>query len=241
MAIPSSVDDLKASISRRGGMARSNRFAVYITHPTKKIDLLNTDLSSLLGNAARSVIQTGELPSIKSFFEDPRDAYLFCESASLPGRQVATNDFYTGMKNIKKPYAYMNDDVTLTFNLTNDYYMYNYFKTWIDSIFPYKGDTRAVAYKRDYATDLVIQQLGNNDWVPVKSIVLKNAYPVTMSSVNLSNASENQVVQISITFTYDDWEEQGIVAATSQPLTQGLSAITNSINKVRNIGKVLGF
>ena len=34
MALPAGIDNLKASISRRVGMAKANRFAVYISHPT---------------------------------------------------------------------------------------------------------------------------------------------------------------------------------------------------------------
>lgn len=240
MALPAGIDNLKASISRRGGMAKANRFAVYISHPTKKVSLLNTDLSSLLGNAASRLIQ-GQSPNLGSFFEDPRDVFLFCESATMPGRQVATNDFYTGIKAIKKPYAYLNDDVTLTFNLTNDYYMRDYFKTWIDEIFPYENGMRKLNYKDRYCTDLIIQQMGANDWIPSKSVVLTNAYPVTMSSINLSNTAENSISQVTITFAFDDWEDQGVVRGASQGILTGLDAITNSINTVRNIGKVLGF
>ena len=240
MALPAGIDNLKASISRRGGMAKANRFAVYISHPTKKVDLLNTDLNSLLGNAASRIIQ-GDSPNLGSFFEDPRDVFLFCESAVMPGRQVATNDFFTGMKGIKKPYAYLNDDVTLTFNLTNDYYMRDYFKTWIDEIFPYENGMRKVSYKARYCTDLIVQQMGSNDWIPAKSVVLRNAYPITMSSINLSNTAENSISQVSITFAYDDWEDQGVVTGASQGILTGLDAVTNSINTVRNIGKVLGF
>lgn len=240
MALPAGIDNLKASISRRGGMAKANRFAVYISHPTKKVDLLNTDLNSLLGNAASRLIQ-GQSPNLGSFFEDPRDVFLFCESAVLPGRQIATNDFYTGMKGVKKPYAYLNDDVTLTFNLTNDYYMRDYFKTWIDEVIPYSNGERKINYKSRYCTDLIIQQMGSNDWIPAKSVVLKNAYPITMSSINLSNTAENAISQVSITFAYDDWEDQGVVTGASQGILTGLDAVTNSINTVRNIGKALGF
>lgn len=240
MALPAGIDNLKASISRRGGMAKANRFAVYISHPTKKVDLINTDLNSLLGNAASRLIQ-GQSPNLGSFFEDPRDVFLFCESAVLPGRQIATNDFYTGMKGVKKPYAYINDDVTLTFNLTNDYYMRDYFKTWIDEVIPYSNGERKINYKNRYCTDLIIQQMGSNDWVPAKSVVLKNAYPITMSSINLSNTAENAISQVTITFAYDDWEDQGVVTGASQGILTGLDAVTNSINTVRNIGKALGF
>jgi len=33
--LPVGIDTLKSTIGRRGGVARSNRFAIYITHPIK--------------------------------------------------------------------------------------------------------------------------------------------------------------------------------------------------------------
>ena len=41
MPIPAGIDNLKATITRRGGIARGNRFAIYMTHP-------NTTMNSLL-------------------------------------------------------------------------------------------------------------------------------------------------------------------------------------------------
>lgn len=218
MALPASIDTLKASISRRGGMAKANRYAVYITHPGRKRSLLgglvNADLEGIIGNTLRNVIGGGS-PSLGSFLNDPRDIFLFCESTTLPGRQVATQDLFTDMKGIKKPYAYINDNVTMTFNLTNDYYMYKYMKSWMDSVIT--KDSRGgfqIAYKENYTTDIVIQQLGGTDYVPVYGVKLENAFPVTISSVNLSNTSENTISQITVTFEFDDWSEQGIVDGT---------------------------
>lgn len=238
MALPASIDTLKATISRRGGLARSNRFAVYMAHPTKKIDLINTDLRSLLGNAARSVISGGSL-SLKNFIEDPRDVFLLCDSVNIPGRQIATNDFYTDMKAIKKPYTFLNDDVTMTFNLTNDFYMHKYLKSWMDQVLPEVNGSYKVSYKNEYCTDIVIQQLGGTDYVPVGGVVLKNAYPINIASIPLSNSSENSVVQVTVTFAYDNWYEQSEIAGVGTAVSTGLSAITNSINTVRNIGKAL--
>ena len=217
MALPASIDTLTASISRRGGMAKANRFAVYITHPGRKRSLLggliNTDLEGIIGNTLRTAIGGGS-PSLGSFLNDPRDIFLFCESTTMPGRQIATQDLYTDMKGVKKPYAYMNDSVSMTFNLTNDYYMYKYLKSWMDSVISKSDRGFNVAYKENYTTDIVIQQLGGQDYVPVYGVKLINAFPTTISSVNLANSSENTITQVQVTFEFDDWEEEGIAAGS---------------------------
>jgi len=112
MALPAGIDALKSTIGRRGGLAKGNRFALYISHPAKKPSLLNTDIEGIFNNAARSLISGGSL-SLKSFIEDPRDMYLLCESVTIPGRQIATQEHFTDVKAIKKPYAYMNEDVNM--------------------------------------------------------------------------------------------------------------------------------
>ena len=51
MALPVSIDTMKSTINRRGGVARPNRFGVYITHPSKSINsLLNFNTTSSVYN-----------------------------------------------------------------------------------------------------------------------------------------------------------------------------------------------
>jgi len=216
MAIPASIDSLKASINRRGGVARANRFAIYISHPGRKGGLLggliNTDLSGIVSNIGRSLLSGGGV-SLGGFVNDPRDMFLFCESANLPGRQIATQDWFASQKAYKRPYGYINDQVTMNFNLTNDYYAYNYIKSWQDMIIRRNGGEHdfTVSYKSEYTADITIQQLGNTDYIPVKGIKLKNAFPVTLGQIGLGNGNENSISQISVTFEFDDWEEESFV------------------------------
>ena len=224
MTIPATIDDLKASIAGRGGLARTNRFAIYVTHPNGKQSLLNGDLESLAGNAASSLLGGGSI-SAKSFFNDPRDMFMFCESVQLPGRQIVTQEHLVSMKAIKKPTGYINDDVNMTFMLTNDYYAWEYWKTWMDLIIEEQGENYyGINYKNDYTTDVIIQQLGANDMIPTKTIKLKNAYPITLNSVELSNA-ENEVSRCTVTLAYDNWEETGLVDGFKQLVDMGRTLI----------------
>ncbi|RPG31805.1 MAG: hypothetical protein CBB72_011605 [Muricauda sp. TMED12] len=225
MTLPASIDDLKASIAGRGGLARSNRFAIYVTHPNTKQSLLNTDVESLAGNAAASLLGGGSL-SAKSFFNDPRDMFMLCESVTLPGRQIVTQEHLTSMKAIKKPTAFLNEDVSLTFNLTNDYFAWEYYKTWMDLVIEELGENHyGINFKSDYTTDMQIQQLGSNDFIPAKSITLKNCYPITLNSIELSNAADNAVTQCTVTLAYDNWQETGLIDGLKDLVNMGSSLI----------------
>jgi hypothetical protein len=236
MALPAGIDTLKATIGRRGGLAKANRFALYISHPGKKPSLINTDVEGIVTNAARSLISGGGL-SLQSFIEDPRDMYLLCESVTIPGRQIATQEHFTDMKAIKKPYAYMNEDVNMVFHLTNDMYIWNFFNSWQESIINVNGN-RAISFLDDIGSEVLIQIMGNTDYIPVKTIKLKNAYPTTLGSVELSNTAENQTLRCNISMAYEDWEEVGAVDGFANLAGRGTDLISNSINLVRNIGKL---
>jgi hypothetical protein len=192
------VDNFKSLINKRGGLAPANRFAVYMPLP-----LVSFDPQELIAKAFKK----GNSAS-NSFVQNPRDLSILCDSVTMPGRQISTTDLTNNMLSIKMPYNYINDDVTMSFHITNDHYMKKFFENWTNRIFDKKKMT--MKYRSSYATDIIIQQLDQRD-VPVYTCVLKNAYPVTVSSYDLSNESQNGISKINVTFTYEDWAEEGYV------------------------------
>ena len=137
---------------------------------------------------------------------------LYCDSVNIPGKQIATTEHFVGMKAYKKPYGYINDDVTMTFLMTNDFRQWDYFKAWSDQIVsPYDaaGNQHEISYKSDYAREVSIYTMDMND-NDTKCIKLINAFPVTVNSVELSMANENAVTQLTVMLAYDDWIDQRI-------------------------------
>lgn len=213
MGLPNTIDTLKSTIAVRGGLAKQNRFAIYMTHPTKKEGIFS-DIGTI-GRRAFNSLVGGQKFGLRSFFEDPRDIYMLCESVTMPGRQIMTTEYATGLKAYKKPYGVIEDEVTMTFNLTEDYYIFDYMRLWQESIIRQEGDKYyEVSYKSDYTTDVIIQQMSDDyDYVPTYSIKLKNAFPTGLSSVQLGDNGENQYIQCTATFVYDSWEQQGAIEA----------------------------
>lgn len=192
------IDNFKTIVSKRGGLAPGNRYAVYMPLP-----LISFDPQELIARAFNQGANTGT-----RFFNDPRDVSILCDQVTMPGRQISTTELANNMLSVKMPYNYINDDVTMSFHITNDHYMKKFFENWVGRIFDKRKMT--MKYRSSYATDVIIQQLDQRD-VPVYTCTLKNAYPVTVASYDLTNGSESTFQKLSVTLTYEDWAEEGFV------------------------------
>jgi hypothetical protein len=225
-----SIDSLKSIISKKGGLAKSNRFLVIFTPPTQP--LLNLSLNNIVGKLARK-----ENP-LKNIINNPRDIAFLCESVSLPGRQIATTDYTAQKQTIKIPNGFIDEDVSMSFILTNDFFMKEVFDVWMSGIID--TDSYTLGYKSDYQADITIQALSEDD-VPTYSITLINAYPIAMGSIELDNSTENTYLKLPITFAYDKYTEKDIISGTVGGLLSAIPdrLLPNKISSGLNIIKSL--
>ena len=207
MSLPVSIDTIKSTINRRGGIARGNRFAVYISHPSRGMNsLLNFNPATLLSN-----LISGDGVNAGDFIQDPRDMFLLCQTASLPGKRITTTEATHNHNLSKKPYSMMTEEVEMSFLLTNDYYIKKYFDMWQEMIIDSSGDHYKAFYKRDYCSDITIQQLStSNDVIPGYTVKLENAYPISLTSVELGNGTDG-LLEVSVTWEYDNWRSVGLI------------------------------
>lgn len=234
MSLPADIDTLKAAISKRGGLATNNRFAVYITHPNQsKNGLLNLSADNLLSKVGSSLISGNSIDPM-SFVNDPRDMFLLCESLQIPGKRIATMENAYSHFTVKKPYSVMTEDITMVFHLTNDYYVRKYFDSWQNMIVE-NGGAYKVHMRENYATDVTIQQLSADQGIiPAYGIKLINAYPMAISGVDMSNASSGETARVTITWAYDTWEELGVVDGFKDLLGKGKGIVTDTVGQLRN-------
>lgn len=158
------------------GLARTNRYRVTFPEVTP-----NTDTSSLS---------------------------VLCDSVTMPGRQIFTFERFTHMKAQKSAYTFGQEDIEISFVLGNDWRAWNYLYDWqsqtIGNIGALRGYT--VNYKTDYARNSVfIEHLDTRESVR-KRIELFNVFPTTLNSIELSNASENEVIRVTASLAYDNWD-----------------------------------
>lgn len=209
-----SIQNLKSTISKKGGLAPANRFNVIFTPPTKT--LLNVNVEGLIGS-----IISGNGVNPKNLIADPRDISLLCESVQLPSRNISTFEHSHDRQVNKYPYAFIDEDVTMVFHLTNDYYMKTMLDDWMASIFD--TENYIVGYKKNYACDIIIQQLNQQD-IPVYGVKLEKAYPINVAAVELNNG-QSSTVRLSVTFTYDKYIVEGPVSSTLSGVRSALSNV----------------
>lgn len=199
-----SVDKLKAVISKKGGLAKNNRFQVLFTPPTQP--LVGVDIEGIVGR-----LLSGESTGIKQSIYDPRDIAILCEQVTLPSRSLSTIDYVSDRQSNKFPYTSIDGDVTMHFIVTNDYYAKTLFETWMSSIVDTEG--YQLGYKNDYSTDIVIQQLNQQD-IPVFGVKLEKAYPIDVSAIALS-AQDEEFTRLTVVFAYDKYVVEGALSSTA--------------------------
>ena len=169
----SSINNLKALISQKGGFAPANRFSILMTPPA--------------GAGGK-----------------PEDLTLLCESVIMPGRTIGTLDYQNEKQQLRMPNAIIEEPVSMTFILLNDYFIRDMFDKWTSLIID--SEKYQVAYKNEYTTDIVINQLDNKN-TTIYSCKLLGAYPTVMSEIQLNNTAENTHLKVTVTFVYDRFEK----------------------------------
>ena len=182
--MPSSIDDMKALLSKRGGIARGNRYGVHFTHPT---------------------ITKGQGRD-STWVQDGRDTWILCTAATLPGKRISTTEATHNHHLAKKPYSMATDEVTMSFMLTGDYYMKKYFDQWQEMIIDSSGNHYKTRFKKDYCAQVQIQALAGDEKDTVGySINLENAYPIQVSQVDLGEGVDG-ILEVTVTWEYDNWK-----------------------------------
>ena len=210
-----SIEAIKSTISKKGGLAPSNRFQVIFAPPA--VSLLNLNPENIVG----SIISGGF--SIANLINDPRDISILCTKATLPGRTVSTFDHQDAVQQNKYPQTFIDEEVSMTFRLTNDYYIKNMFETWMSGIFD--TESYRVGFKKDYSVDVVIQQLNQKN-IPVYGVKMEKCFPTNLSSVELDNTADNTMSEVTVTWAYDKFKPEGPLSSTASALRSAADLLT---------------
>jgi len=208
------IENLKSTIAKKGGLAPANRFNVIFAPPA--VSLLNINPQQIVSSLLSGNFSAGNL------LNDPRDISILCKSVNMPGRTLSTFEHDHDKQQNKYPYTFIDEDVTMTFHLTNDYYMRNMLEQWQSGIF--NTESYVTGFKNDYSVDVIIQQLNQKN-IPVYGVKLEKAYPVSYGSITLDNSQENAVNEMSVTFAYNKFVPEGPLSSTGSVIRSAIDSI----------------
>jgi len=133
---------------------------------------------------------------------DMRSLNFLCTRVNLPGKQILTNDRQIGIKFEKMVNGYGVDDLSLTFLLTNNYNVKNFFEEWAASSISY--NEQELRYKNTYTKDIKVFQL-NQESKRIHGCLIKEAFPTTLNPIELGNLN-TEVSEYNVQLSYTDWE-----------------------------------
>lgn len=194
------------------------------------------DIKAVVGNQggfARTNFFAVTFNGPASITPDPVIINALCESASLPGRSISTFEHGMVRHAIKRPYGYINDDVTLTFYVTNDFYIKKIWEQWMNTVINDVNDK--VGYRDDYAMDVTISVLNLNH-NEIHQVTLTKAYPITINAIELNNGSENELMRLSVTLTYEDYTTKSNSFETISSIPDFNSALSIPVNGLNSLG-----
>lgn len=178
-----SLKDFKSNVT---DVARPNRFWVSVGDPANAIVKMGND-----NNASLQVWQ--------QYHE------FLAKSASLPGREIGNIELnWQGMKyNIAGDPTFT--DITLTFINNYEWDLRKFFEAWMEVMAQMDSNERS--QPASYKSDIIeLKQLGRTSSDVLATYRLIGAYPTSISAIELSQASENQDEEVTVTLKYDYFE-----------------------------------
>jgi len=157
---------------------------------------------------------------------------LSCESVTLPGRSLATNEFKTIGIGIEVPYERLfGGDIEMTFIFGKDMQERKIFESWMNTII--SNTNNRFGYYDNYVAqaDIILFDETDN---PVYKSKIEEIYPKEIGAISLSNESSDLARQ-SITFSYKKYTPIDI--SLSNPSMSDTTPISRTNEEVihRNI------
>ena len=97
---------------------------------------------------------------------------------------------------------------TVTFMNDTDFMIRNAMERWQNGINNYAENT-GVINPADYQTDLFVEQLDRDDTI-LKSYTFRNAFPLTIGTIDLSSAEAGEIETFEVTWSYQHYEPSNI-------------------------------
>ena len=229
------INKFRAAMSKAKGFARPSKFAVRINPPT---------LVSTIGNAFYNANgQTDETINIEfaRAHQAVREMYqsmhgqieLFCNSVEMPGHDLQTQQIQHGSAPVRDMVTSHGFEgmITASFYLSEDLKERHFFEQW--QRLAVNVESHKANFYDDYIGSMEIYQLSNglDSGLPFPSFIDKifdvdmatygirasEVYPATISGIEYSYESGNQIATMAVGFNYREWRNLGNEKAGLRP------------------------
>ena len=148
-------------------------------------------------------------------FVDIKPVLLYCESTSLPPQNISVKTQRIYGPGYPRPVGtdYGGDGITMTFLLDQPMDIRAFFDLWLSSIVD--PNQFFVNYQSNYVVPIKINQLNMQDQI-VYSAILEDAFPRSVSLLELNQGNQNSVHKLSVTFVYRRWRPEHRLTDTMQ-------------------------
>ncbi len=189
-----SVNTIKSILNVSRGPALKSNFIVTIVPPLKFIT------SSLVTAFPKALITGMAMKNLT----------LLAQQAELPGRNISTTPHRMYGTVREMPYGVLYKDIDITFVCTNIMLERAFFDLWQQYIIAPKS--AYLNYYKDYVGTVLIQKVDNAGYEAgslageiISVYTLEDAYPKSIVAQDLSATAKNEILTLTVTFSYARW------------------------------------
>lgn len=202
MADPSlmSINTLISQL--KNGIARKNRYQVAFVLPSGIAD----DLPFINAKSKAGVI--GQLQNQMNLSSGTNGAInTMCNTCQFPQRSLMTYDINQNSAPFGVPYSASYDPLTFTFYADQNLNSRQYFEIWQSTVCNFSNNT--MNYPKEYTQDVKMWHLDTTG-KQTYGVTLKEAWPITVGSVDYGYADNDSAQIISVTMRYKAWVPQDV-------------------------------
>ena len=229
------IDKFRAAMGKAKGFARPSKFAVRINPPTL-ISTISNAFYTANGqtNATVNREYADAQAAVREMYQSMRGQIeLFCNSVEMPGHDLQTQQIQHGSAPVRDMVTSHGFEgmINATFYLSEDLKERHFFEQW--QRLAVNIESHKANFYDDYIGSMEIYQLSNglDSGLPFPTFIDKvfdvdmaeygirasEVYPATISGIEYSYESGNQIATMAVGFNYREWRNLGNTESKLRP------------------------
>lgn len=178
------------------GIMKSSRFRAEFTLPRGVI----AGKGSIHAVNTRSL--STNIKSVEKLLNNNGAINLKCNMATFPERTLQTIDFKSNSVNFKMPWSTSYNPISLSFYADGNLDTREYFELWQACVMNFGNNT--MNFYNEYVSDVKLY-IQNDSGADAYGIILYEAYPMSISLMDLSYGNSSTVLNIMISLSFKSW------------------------------------